>query len=319
MPKVVFLTRLAADTAGLLTQHAPANYDVITAPVSLPDADKIALVRDADFLILFPAVISADVLAAAPQVKLIQLVSAGFDQLDIRRCREMGIPVANNGGTNSLDVAEHTIALILAWYRRMVEMDHNVRTGHWDAIDSGASTYTIAGKTVGIVGLGNIGRKVARLLRAFGAELLYSDAFPAPAEVEQELGVTRVDLDELVRRADVVTLHTPLNAQTRGLIGAAQLAAMKPTALLVNTCRGPVVDEAALIEALQAGQIAGAALDVLSQEPPAADNPLLAMPNVLLTPHTAGVTRDTWARRGEFIFANLERVRRGDTPLAVIN
>ena len=116
-----------------------------------------------------------------------------------------------------------------------------------------------------------------------------------------------------------MTLHVPLNAQTRGLIGAAQLAAMKPTALLVNTCRGPVVDEPALIAALQAGQIAGAALDVMSQEPPAADNALLTMPNVLFTPHTAGVTRDTWARRGEFIFANLERVRRGDAPLAVIN
>lgn len=319
MTKVVFLTRLAADTAALLTQYAPADYDVITAPLDLPAPDQVSLVRDADFLILFPGVISPEALAAAEHVKLIQLVSAGFDALDIKRCRAMGIPVANNGGTNSLDVAEHTIALILGWYRRMVEMDRNVRTGNWYAIDSGATTYTIAGKTVGIVGLGNIGRKAARLLRAFGATLLYSDAFPAPAEVEQELGVTRVELDDLVRRADVVTLHTPLNAQTRGLIGATQLAAMKPTALLVNTCRGPVVDETALIAALRAGQIAGAALDVLAQEPPAADNPLFTMPNVLLTPHTAGVTRDTWARRGEFIFANLERVRRGDAPLAVIN
>ena len=201
MPNVVFLTGLAADTAALLTQHAPADYHVVTAPIGLPDADKIALVRDADFLILFPAVISAEVLAAAPKVKLIQLVSAGFDQLDIRRCRELGIPVANNGGANSTDVAEHTLALILAWYRRMLEMDRNVRTGRWHAIDSGATTYTIAGKTVGVVGLGNIGRKVARLLRAFGATLLYSDAFAAPAEVEQELGVRRVELDELGRPA----------------------------------------------------------------------------------------------------------------------
>jgi phosphoglycerate dehydrogenase-like enzyme len=275
-------------------------------------------VEDADFLILFPPVLPPAVLRAAQGVKLIQLVSAGFDALDVGVCREMGIPVANNGGTNSIDVAEHTLTLILAWYRRLGEMDANVRTGAWSAIDSGVHTYTIHGKTVGLVGLGNIGRKVARLLRAFGATVIYTDAYPAPAEIEAELGVTRVEMDELLARADVVSLHTPLNDATRGLIGRGELAKMQPSALLVNTCRGPVVDEAALIAALQGGQIAGAALDVLEKEPPVADNPLLTMANVLLTPHSAGVTRDTWARRGEFVFANLQRVWAGQPPLARI-
>lgn len=318
MPKVVFLTGLAAETAALLTRHAPAGYDVTTAPMSLPDDEKQRLLADADFLILFPGVISEAALRAAPRLKLIQLVSAGFDQLDLALCRELGIPVANNGGTNATDVAEHTIALILGWYRRMVEMDANVRQGAWSAIDSGMTTYTIHGKTVGIVGLGNIGRKVAPLLRAFGAEVLYSDAMPAPPEMEKSLGVSRVTLDELLNRSDVVTVHVPLNAQTRGLIGAGELGMMKPTALLVNTCRGPVVDEDALIDALQAGQIAGAALDVLAKEPPAADNLLLRMTNVLLSPHIAGVTKDTWSRRGVFIFENLQRVAQGQPALAVI-
>src|SRR5690606_21121191 len=187
-------------------------------------------------------------------------------------------------------------------FAAQVEMDANVRRGAWSAIESGMTTSASHGKTVGLVGLGNIGRKVAPLLRAFGAEVLYTDAIPAPSAVEQSLGVRRVSLDELLRRSDVVSLHVPRNAQTRGLIGAAELACMKPTALLVNTCRGPVVDEAALIEALQRGQIAGAALDVLEKEPPAADNPLFALSNVLLSPHIAGVTKDTWARRGAFIF-----------------
>lgn len=318
MPKVVFFTNLAAETAALLTRHAPADYAVATAATSLPDAEKSALLADADFLILFPGVIGAEVLAAAPRLKLIQLVSAGFDQLDLKLCRQLGIPVANNGGTNSTDVAEHTLALILGWYRRMVEMDANVRQGAWSAIDSGMTTYTIHGKTVGIVGLGNIGRKVAALLRAFGAEVLYTDALAAPAEVERSLGVTRVTMEELLNRSDVVTLHVPLNAQTRGLIGAGELGLMKPNALLVNTCRGPVVDEAALIDALERGQIAGAALDVLEQEPPTAGNPLLSMANVLLSPHIAGVTKDTWARRGVFIFDNLQRVAQGKPALAVI-
>lgn len=318
MPKVVFFTNLAADTAALLTSQAPADYNVTTASAKLLPNEQVALSHDADFIILFPGVISAEALRAAKHLKLVQLVSAGFDTLDIGLCKDLEIPVSNNGGTNSTDVAEHTLTLILAWYRQLGAMEHNVRNQGWSAIDSGATTYTINGKTVGLVGLGNIGRKVARLLRAFGATVIYSDAMPVSAEVEAELGVTRVTLDELLAQSDVVSLHTPLNNQTRGLMGEAQFAAMKPTALLVNTCRGPVVNEAALIAALQSKQIAGAALDVLEQEPPVPGNPLLTMDNVLLTPHIAGVTRDTWARRGAFIFSNLQRVWQGEAPQAVI-
>ncbi len=309
---------MAPELAGLLTVHAPAGFDVSVHPTNLADDEKIALVAAADFLILFPGVIAEPVLRAAHRVKLIQLVSAGFERLDLDLCRTLDIPVANNGGANAIDVAEHTITLILAFYRRLLQMDANVRDGRWSAIDSGATTYTLRNKTVGIVGLGNIGRRTARLLKAFGAQVIYADAFPAPATVERELGVTRVALDELLRQSDIVTLHVPLNDQTRRLIGERELALMKPTALLVNTCRGLVVDEAALTQALRGRRIRGAALDVLAQEPPAADNPILQLDNVLLTPHTAGVTYDTWPRRGEFIFENLQRVWRGDPPLAVV-
>ncbi len=318
MPKAIFFTRLPADTAALLADQAPPEIVVTTYPMSLPDDEKAALVADADFLILFPGHASETLVRAAKNVKLIQLVSVGFDQMDLDLCQALGIPVANNGGTNALDVAEHTIAMILALYRRFVEMDHNVRTDNWRGIDSGGTTYCIDGKTVGLIGLGQIGQRVARLLRAFGATVIYYDAFPAKPEVEAELGVERVALDELLGRADIVSLHVPLNASTAGLINEQSLALMKPNAILVNTCRGPVVDEAALATALQNGQIAGAALDVLVQEPPAADNPLLQLDNVLFTPHTAGVTRDTWARRGKFIFANLQRVWAGEKPLAAV-
>jgi phosphoglycerate dehydrogenase-like enzyme len=318
MPNVLFFTSLAPETAALLTQFAPPDYHVAVHPMSLPDGEKIELVRTADFLILFPGVISEPVLRAATRVKLIQLVSAGFDRVDVKLCRELGIPVANNGGANSIDVAEHTLALILAFYRRMVEMDYNVRHDGWKAIDSGTTTYTIHGKTAGIIGLGNIGQRTARLLTAFGAKLLYYDPYPPPATVEQELGAQPVPLDDLLRQADIVTLHVPLNEATRGIIDERALGLMKPTALLVNTCRGPVVDERALTAALQARQIRGAALDVLESEPPLPDNPLLKLDNVLFTPHTAGVTYDTWPRRGEFIFANLQRVWNGEQPLAAV-
>ena len=172
---------------------------------------------------------------------------------------------------------------------------------------------------VGIVGFGNIGSRVARLARAFGAEVVYADEAPADTQRDAKIGARRVDVGELLAMSDVVTLHVPLAPSTNKLVGAAELARMKPSAILVNTCRGAVVDETALIDALAARRIAGAALDVLEREPPAPDNPLLGMDNVTLTPHTAGITFDTWARRGRFIFENIARVERGDAPLAVVS
>lgn len=318
MPRVLVLTSLARHLAHLLTASAPSEYTVDIQPIALPGAAKIALIGDADFLILFPGVISEDVLRAARRLKLIQLVSAGFDRMDLKLCRALGVPVANNGGTNAIDVAEHALMLILAYYRRLREMDANVRAGRWNAIDSGVSTFALHGKTVGIVGFGNIGRQVARLLQPFGVRIIYADALPATAEVEQNLAATRVELDDLLRSADVVTLHVPLNEQTHHLIGPRELEMMKPSALLVNTCRGPVVDEAALVDALQTRHIGGAALDVLEEEPAKPGHPLFALDNVLLTPHTAGVTYDTWARRGEFIMRNIQRVANGQAPLAAV-
>ncbi|MCB0116688.1 MAG: 2-hydroxyacid dehydrogenase [Caldilineaceae bacterium] len=318
MPKVLFFTNLSSEVVARLIEPAPADFEVQVLSAKLPVDEKCAAAADAEYFILFPSAIEDAVVRAAPNLKLIQLVSAGFDKMPMQLLADLGIPVANNGGTNSIDVAEHTLALILGLYRLLPQMDANVRNDGWKAIDSGRTTYTIHGKTVGIVGMGNIGRRVAALVKAFGARVLYYDAFPVAAETEQALGVTHVDLPDLLQQADIVTLHVPLNEHTQGLIGAEQLALMKPTAMLVNTCRGPVVDEKALTAALTARKIAGAALDVLEQEPPATDNLILQRDNVLLTPHTAGVTVDTWARRGEFIFENIQRVHRGETPLAVV-
>ena len=318
MSKVIFFTNLVPELAGQIVSPAPAGWDVQVHSAKLPVAEKASLVADADFLILFPSVLEVEVLNAAKKLRLIQLVSAGFDQMPMEAIATRGIPVANNGGTNSIDVAEHTLALILGVNRLLPQMDRNVRSDGWKAIDSGISTFTIHGKTVGIVGLGHIGRQGAQRLAPFGAALIYFDPYPAKPEVEQALGVERVSLDDLLRRADIVTLHVPLNEQTRHIIDARALALMKPSAILINTCRGPVVDEAALTVALQEKLIRGAGLDVLYTEPPSPDNPILKLENVLFTPHTAGVTYDTWQRRGAFIFQNLQRVAGGEKPLAVI-
>ena len=301
-----------------MIRSAPPHFDVGVHPANLTEEQQIRLVEDADFMILFTNRPSDAVLRSARQLKLIQMVGAGYDGMNMDLCREMGIPVANNGGTNAIDAAEHTLMLMLAVYRRLPEMDRNVRGDRWRAIDSGATTYTIDGKTVGIVGLGNIGQRVARLLKPFGPELIFFDAFPPPVDVQRSLGIARVSLDELLQRSDIVTLHVPLLPSTDQLIGARELAMMKPTATLINTCRGPVVDEAALTEALKRRQICSAGLDVLAKEPPDPDNPILQLDNVVFTPHAAGVTYDTWSRRGEFIFQNLQRVWAGEKPLAAV-
>ena len=219
------------------------------------------------------------------------------------------------GGANAQDVAEHTVALILGVYRQLVELDKNARTNRWDESEIGLSTHTISGKTVGIIGLGHIGRQVARLLRGFGAYLVYYDIEAAQPALERELRISRLGLVELLQNSDIVSLHVPLNNQTRHLIGRRELSHMKTTGLLINTCRGQVVDEPALTKVLQEDRIMGAGLDVLVDEPPDLNHPLLLLKNVLITPHVAGVTRDTWRRRSEIIFQNIQRVWEGNGPL----
>ena len=316
MPRIVYFTSQNPAVSRILLEYAPADFEIVVHPIDTDDEKKISLVGDADFLLLFPGRLSGAVLKAAKKVKLIQLVSAGFDELDLELCRKLGIQVANNGGTNAQDVAEHTVALILGVYRRLVDLDKFARTNRWDELEIGLSTHTISGKTVGIIGLGHIGRQVARLLRGFGAYLIYNDVEGAQPELERELRISRLGLVELLQTSDIVTLHVPLTEQTRHLIGRRELSHMKTTALIINTCRGQVIDEQALTSILKENRIMGAGLDVLEEEPPDINHPLLSLENVLITPHVAGVTLDTWRRRSEIIYQNLQRVWEGNDPLS---
>ncbi len=318
MPIVRFFTGILPEMAKRITDHAPPDFEVTVHNAQIPPQEQIRWLNDADFLILFgtPPVDAA--IQSAKKLKLIQLVSAGYDHLNVELCQDLGIPIANNGGANAIDVAEHTIALILGFYRHMIEQDHNVRNNQYRNINNGLNTYTIHNKTVGLIGLGNIGQRVAKLLNTFGAKIIYTDAQQATSEVEQEYHATFTDLNTLLQQSDIVSLHVPLLDSTRNLIGEKQLAQMKSNALLVNTCRGEVIDQTALTQALQEQALLGAALDVLTSEPPDPKDPILQCENLLLTPHSAGVTFDTWSRRGEFVFANIQRVLNGKKPKAVI-
>ena len=256
---------------------------------------------------------------AAPKLKLVQLTSAGYDRVDLEAARKAKVPVANNGGANSVAVAEHAVMLMLAVLKKLVYHHINVAAGTWRAADfASVRTYEVEGKRLGIIGLGNIGKKVARRVRGFDMDVRYYDVVRLTEDQEDALGVRFALLTEILKTSDVVTLHVPLNDVTRKMISTRELAMMKKTAILANTCRGPVVDEDALHQALTAGTIAGAGLDVMVEEPPKKNHPLLSLPNVTLTPHSAGPTWDNWARAYRNGFDNIQRVMQGRAPLWVV-
>lgn len=244
---------------------------------------------------------SAAVLSACPQLRLISVWGTGTDHIDLNVCRERGVSVARTAGVNANAVAEHAVALMLAALRRIALLDAEMRTGGWAC----ASIAQLEGKTVGIVGLGPIGRRVATLLRPFGVQLLATSHGSDDGRAAS-VGARHVPLDALLAESDVVSLHFRLDADTRGCIDADRLALMKPGAILVNTARGALVDQPALIDALRTGRIAGAALDVFHEEPLPPADPLRSLPNVVLTPHIAGNTPEVIAEGLALAVQNIE-------------
>lgn len=236
-------------------------------------------------------VLGATELAALPDLRYIGVLATGYNVVDVSAARERGIVVTNVPAYSTPSVAQHVFALLLELTRGAGRHAALVRQGRWSSSPDFAfwegAQVELAGLTFGIVGFGAIGRAVARIAGAFGMRVLVHTRTPDPAAWPE---VTFVGSDELFTTADIVSLHCPLTDETRGLVNAGRLAAMKPTAYLINTGRGPLVDEAALAAALHAGRIAGAGLDVLSQEPPPANNPLLLAPNCVITPHLAWAT-----------------------------
>ena len=256
-----------------------------------------------------------------PSVKLVQTPSAGTDAYDKHALASMGVKVANHGGANAVAVAEHAIALIVAVYRKLDRQIADVKALAWsDRIlaQPEGEFHTLVGKRVGIVGLGRIGSRVAKRLQGWECEVVYHDIKDFAREYEEAAHATRVDLRTLLATSDVVSLHVPLDPPTRHMISTRELALMKPTALLINTCRGPVVDERALVQALADKVIFGAGLDVVETEPIRADNPLLAMDNVILTPHQATRAIESAINAKSFVVENISRLARGEEIESVV-
>lgn len=317
LPRIVVVPPTFAATQELARTLAPQGFDLVISG-SEPAALEANL-ADAEYLVCFPNVKTGDALfRAAPKLKLFQLLSAGYDDVDIEAARRAKVPVCNNGGANAISVAEHAIMLMLTVSRRVVWQHDNVSNGRWRGNGPAPRMYELSEKTLGIVGLGTIGKKVARLGRAFGMRVQYYDIARLTEDAEDALGVRFRLLGELLATSDIVSLHVPLNASTRHMIGEKQLASMKDEAIIVNTSRGPVIDEAALTRALADNKLFGAGLDVFDQEPPQPDNPLFKLPNVVLTAHYAGPTWDNQIARLRNAYDNVQRVARGEKPLWVV-
>jgi D-3-phosphoglycerate dehydrogenase / 2-oxoglutarate reductase len=249
---------------------------------------------------------TARVLAAARGLKIIAKNGAGVDSVDLAEAARRGITVAVAAGANADAVAEHAVALMLALVRDLHRLDRKLRAGGWEGTAWLGRDFR--GSVVGIVGYGSIGRSAARMAAALGGRVVVHRRGSQAAADEFEV---ETDLDRLLARVDILSLHCPLTETTRGLIGRRELARMKPGALLVNTARGAVVDEAALVDALRSGHLGGAGLDTFEIEPIAADNPLLALDNVILTPHVAGVTRNAALRVATMTAHNIVDVLAG--------
>jgi phosphoglycerate dehydrogenase-like enzyme len=263
--------------------------------------------------------LSMEMMEDAAHVCLMQLWSSGYDKFNLVGARTVGIPVANNGGANAISVAEHTILLMLAAARRLPECHIRATRGMWAGNSHGMDMVMLYGKTLSIIGLGNIGKEVARRARAFGMRVLYNDIKRMNATDEFELGVEFGTLDELLMQSDFLTLHLHLNTTTLGLIDERALSLLKHGCIIVNVSRSQLVNLPALMPMLRDGRVLAAGFDVFETEPTSGYEAYLSLPNVVATPHTAGSTLDTYHMAMRNCIKNLDRALSGEKPLWIVN
>lgn len=325
MPTIVLMDPQTPAALEPLRQALPGADWRLLAPGPGEECD--ALLPEADFLLTRWAPVTRERLAMAPNVKLVQRYGRLLGGIDLAACREAGVPVARMPLWGAITVAEHAFALLLAVSRRIVEGHDGVASGayrergqepvqtaerlhrfQWLSIEGITELH---GKRLGIIGLGEIGLEMSQRAQAFGMSVSYYRRRPLLPEEEWHYGLEYRSLPEILAESDVISLHLPHSTETEGMINRASLAAMKPGAILINTARGGLVDEGALVEALRSGQLAGAGLDVFRYEPLPADSPLCGAPNVVLAPHTGGGMGGTWHKAYCDCFANLARVAAG--------
>lgn len=315
----IAVTRQIPD-AGLQLLRDAADVTVWDDPLPPSRREILRLGAGADGVVtLLTDPVDADLLEQLPTVRVVSNFAVGYDNIDVAACTARGVAVCITPDVLTETTADFAFALLMAVARRIHEAANAVIAGRWRTWEPlGYLGPDIHGATLGVVGMGRIGAAVARRAQGFGMRVLYSDTRPSP-EVESQTGARRVELDALLRESDFVTLHTPLTAETRGLIGARELSLMKSSAVLINPSRGPVVQTEALADALERGSIWAAGLDVTDPEPLPSSHRLLRHPRVIVTPHVASASEQTRSRMAELAARNALAVLRGETPPRCLN
>jgi D-3-phosphoglycerate dehydrogenase len=285
----------------------PEGFELFLVPTT-EEYDKL---QDADYIVFRTLQLREATIKTLRRTKLIQRWGAGYDIVDIKAAGEHHIPVAVMSGINSTQVAEMTILLTLAVLRNIISLHNGIVNGQWPKTEFMKRSFVINGKRAGLVGFGQIGMKVAAIFRAFGAEVQYFDAIRRDAETETKLGVRYVSFEELLKTSDIVSLHVPLEEKTKHMINKDTLALMKPTAVLINTSRGNVIDEAELYDALSKNRLLGAGLDVFESEPLLQGSPLRSLINVVMSPHIGGSTVDNNDNMAKRAIDNIVKVSLG--------
>lgn len=312
--KLVIIEPLGVNDEKLLSMAKdmlPADLEIVYYNTRVTDTETlIERGRDADIIAVSNLPMNADVINGCKSLKMLSVAFTGVDHIAMDACKANGVLVSNCAGYSTAAVADLVFGMIIALYRNMIPCNDVVRK---EGTKDGLVGFELEGKKFGVIGTGAIGLRTAAIANAFGCQVL------AYSRTKKDIpGITYVDMDTLLSSCDIVSLHTPLNSDTRGLIGKEELAKMKPSAILINTSRGPVVDSAALADALNNGRLAGAGIDVFETEPPIAkDHPLLTAKNVIATPHVAFATKEALEKRAVIVFDNVDKWLKG-TPQNVM-
>ena len=309
--KILLTNQYTGEPLRIATEAEPEGFEIMMPAAATQEALE-ELAPEADYILAGGRLkITAALLDRAVKLKMVQRSGVGLDALDLEALRQRGIPLYVNQGVNAQSVAEHALLLMLASLRRLPVIDRNTKAGVWKKQEQGIRTAELGGKTVGLIGMGHIARTLVGLLKPFRVEILYTNLFREAPEYERENNMRFVGLDELLAASDVVSVHCALTDETRNLISAEKIRGMKDGAVLVNTARGEIVDPAAVADALRSGKLSFAGLDVHGTEPVPEDYPLKDLENVILTPHIAGVTADSFRAMMAAAFRNIACFDRG--------
>lgn len=315
MPSILLTNYYSLPIREIILNNAPDGFKIVFIDKPIKEA-ILEKVSNADYLLVGGRTkIDLEVINAAAKLKMVQRTGVGLDSIDIKYLQEKGIPIYVNSGVNAKSVSEYTIMLILSVLRNLIEADSLLKSGIWRKHEFGINNYELYGKTVGLIGLGNIGEQVAKILRPFGVNIIYHKRNRLSEDYENRLDIKYKEFEDLLQCSDIISLHCSLNNSTNKLLDEREFSLMKNGVIIINTSRGKLINEKALIRNLISGKIRGAGLDVFENEPLSENSELYKLKNVIITPHISGITYESFSNMFSSAFNNIHHFENGDYEL----